>query len=147
MNKTFRNIILILLVIGIIGLVTGYFMWNKPHLDVAKADATAVEAAALYASFSKDSASAKKQYHEKVLVVSGKVHGSIYNQQQQQVITLETGIPEAFVNCTMEKAAGTVSAGSNITIRGICSGMGQGDPDMGIMGDLYMTRCISSDTK
>lgn len=147
MNKKLKNFALILLVLGAIGLFTGYFMWNKPHLDVAKADATAVDAAALYKIFSTDSAAAKKQYQEKVLLVSGKVHNSSFNQQQQQVITLESGIAEAFVNCTMEKAAGTVNDGSVITIRGICSGMGQGDPDLGIMGDLYMTRCMVSEKK
>jgi hypothetical protein len=33
-----------------------------------------------------------------------------------------------------------VKPGDAIVIKGLCSGLGGGDPDLGILGDVYITR-------
>lgn len=141
MGKKGTKIVIISLGMAFAGFFIGFRMWNKPHEKVADAKAELVEAASLYKIFSQDSAFAKKQYQDKVVAVRGTVHGQVTNQQQQQVITLETSLPGAFINCTMEENMAKADSGSVITLKGICSGIGQGDADMGIPGDVYLVRC------
>lgn len=135
------KIALNLLVIGGIGFAIGYFMWNKPHTNVEAAKPVAVDAAALYTIFSQDSVKAKSKYQEQVIAVTGKLHALSTNQQKQQVVTLETAVPDAYINCTMEQQPKTPTPGTTVTLKGICTGIGAGDADLGIMGDVYLVRC------
>jgi len=141
MGKKGIKIAIVFLGLAVAAFFIGYRMWNKPHENVADAKAESVEAAAFYKLFSQDSATAKKLYQDKVVAVTGRVHGETTNQQQQQVIALETALPGAYINCTMEVKMDKVDSGSAVILKGICSGIGQGDADMGIPGDVYLTRC------
>ena len=40
----------------------------------------------------------------------------------------------------MEEVAG-LAENKQVTLKGICTGMGMGDADLGIMGDVYLVRC------
>ena len=119
----------------------GYYLWNKPAVNVAEADGVKVAAAALYKTFSTDSVQAKKEYAQQVVEVNGVVNGTSINQQKQTVVLLKTGTDGANINCTMEGTGETIKTGDNIVIKGICSGLGQGDADLGILGDVYLIRC------
>jgi hypothetical protein len=41
----------------------------------------------------------------------------------------------------MEKDAAVLPENKQATLKGICTGMGMGDADLGIMGDVYLLRC------
>ena len=57
------------------------------------------------------------------------------------VVMLQTSEAGAYVNCTMEEKAAGLVENKEATLKGICTGMGMGDADLGIMGDVYLVRC------
>jgi tRNA_anti-like len=140
-----KKILLLLLVMVVIGAAAGYFMWNKPHQDVHSAESIKVGAVDLYQSFVTDSILANKKYIDKVVEVTGTVQGVAVNQQNQEVVSLKTASDGAYVNCTMEQADAIVKEGTVATLKGICSGLGQGDADLGILGDVYLIRCYTAE--
>ncbi len=125
------------------GAGVGYYQWNKGELNIENAKGIPVSSVELYNSFSKDSLAAKAKFVDKVLEVSGIVHEVSKNQQNQTVIQIKTASDGAYVNCTSEFAAEKLSAksGDSLVLKGICKGMGEGDKDMGILGDVYLIRC------
>lgn len=131
--------LVILLVIAAIAAV-GYYMYNKGPVDVQDSHAQKINAVELYEVFVKDSISANKNYTGKILDVSGEVN-EITISQQKQIVTLKTNVDGAYINCTMEKNAQGIRVHDKINIKGICSGIGEGDADLGIPGDVYLTRC------
>ena len=136
-----KNILLTVLVLALSGGFISFYMYNKEGPDVESANAAKVSATALYWLFVKDSVSAKKQYAEKVLLVSGTVTGVSANQQAQPVILLKTGTQGASINCTLEGPATDIKKGDMVSIKGWCNGLGQGDADLGIAADVYLSRC------
>ena len=131
---------LIIVLLAVAAAAVGYFFWNKPHKNVSSADGIKINAADLYQSFITDSATANTKYIDKVVEVAGVVKSISVNQQQQKVVSLQTKI-DAAVNCTMEQKDAVIKEGATIKIKGICSGLGEGDADLGIMGDVYLIRC------
>jgi uncharacterized protein (DUF1330 family) len=126
---------------ALVAAIVGFYLWNKPAVDVANAEAIQTTAVDLYKSFILDSVMANKKYGQKILAVSGTVSRISSNQQNQAVVLLKTESDGAFVNCTMEEKNSAIKENSSISIKGICMGLGQGDADLGIPGDLYLTRC------
>ena len=143
-GKLKRNILIFLIGIVLIVAITGYMMWNKPHVDVKDANAVKITAIDLYKIFTTDSANAKIKYLNKIVAVSGEVKQVSLNQQHQQIILLKTHEPDASVNCTMEENVNTIKAGDTILLKGICSGYINGDIDMGLPGDVFLIRCYKS---
>lgn len=135
-----KKILSVIIVLTLVGAALGYFIWNKPHLDIAGATGTKVVATELYKAFTTDSVSAKQYYIQQVLEVSGTVNSISKNQQNQALVLIKTGADGAFINCTMEGPADDIKEGATVAIKGICSGIGQGDADLGIMGDVYLVR-------
>ena len=140
-----KKVAAVLLICTVIAALAGYYMWNKPHLDVAAANAPKIEAGILYNSFITDSSSALKKYGQQVVEVSGTITGISKNQQQQTVLLLSTGVEGASINCTMEGSSDKVTVSEAVSVKGICEGLGQGDADLGILGDLYLVRCYLTD--
>ena len=135
-----KNIIIIFLAVIVIAGAIGFYFYNKGPVNVKNAAAIKTEAAALYQSFLKDSTVAKKTYLNNVLEVSGLVMKVSKNQENQVIVMLQTNESGAYVNCTMEEVAG-LAENKQVTLKGICTGMGMGDADLGIMGDVYLVRC------
>ncbi|MEO7767097.1 MAG: hypothetical protein ABIS01_06710 [Ferruginibacter sp.] len=141
MGKTTKTIFLSLSVLVIIGAIIALYMFNKEGPDIKNSTAAKVAATDLYETFSKDSAAAKMMHTEKILEVSGEVAQLTKNQQNQAIILLKTFTGGASINCTMEGAATNIKQGDKILIKGICNGLGQGDADLGIAPDVYLSRC------
>lgn len=120
--------------------LTGYIMWNKPHKDVKDADGLQIASVELYNRYISDSAKARSLYTDKILQVTGEVGKVSANQQNQQIILIETSVSGAYINCTMEENDAAAKEGSTITIKGICSGYIGGDADMGLPGDVFLVR-------
>jgi flagellar basal body-associated protein FliL len=139
-SKT-KKIGLIALILVLAAGAAGYFLWNKPHKDVSSAKGLQVNAAELYQAFITDSAAANDKYIDKVLEVSGVIKSTSANQQQQIIVALQTNNSDAAVNCTLEQKDAVIKAGAQIKLKGICTGLGEGDADLGIPGDLYLIRC------
>lgn len=122
---------------------TGYYFYNKGPVSIEKAVAEKTTAPELYLAFINDPTGAQKKYSGKVIGVSGTVSQTSTNQQGQTIVLLKTGSGSGFVNCTLEKPANTVfKEGDPLQIKGICSGLGEADIDLGIQPDLYLERCI-----
>lgn len=139
-QKNRKWLFFILLLIFIAAATAGYLVWNKPHRDVQDASAVAVTASGLYDTYITDSLKAGKLYAEKVILVSGRVARITANQQSQQVILLKTAVPGAYINCTLEQKHVVVKEQDSICIKGICSGYISADADMGLPGDVFITR-------
>ena len=131
------------IVIAIAALIV-YKIWNTPHEDIKNASAIRINAIALYNTLSTDSSYKASIFINKVVVVSGKVKRVSENQQKQQVILLETNVPDGSVNCTMEEKIKNIKAGDSILLKGICMGYAGGDKDIDLPGDVFLIRCYHS---
>jgi hypothetical protein len=136
-----KYIILAVLAVAIIACVTGFYFYNKGPVNVQSSKAIKINAAALYQIFLADSLQAKKNYADKVLEVSGTIKKVSKNQQNQVIVMLQTNEAGAFINCTLEEDKAGLVENKPVTLKGICTGMGMGDADLGILGDVYLIRC------
>lgn len=137
-KKVFVTVSLIIIVAAA---AIGFYLWNKPVVNVEDADGVKSAARELYKTFSTDSLQAKKEYAQQIVEVAGVVNGTSMNQQNQTVVLLNTGMEGGNINCTMEGKAAHIKNGDSVIIKGICNGLGQGDTDLGILGDVYLVRC------
>ena len=138
-----KKILFIVALVFVLALCIGIYMFNKGPVNVADAGAEKISTTALYHAFDTDSAGAAKKYAGRVLEVTGILESISLNQKQQKILLLKSGSDGASVNCTMEEKQTNAEAGQNIIVKGICSGIGQGDADLGIKGDVYLSRCIT----
>ena len=142
MRRRFRKyIFLFLAVIITVAAIIGYRAWNKPHENIEDAVAIKTNAILLYNSLAHDSVNAKSNFINKLVMVSGKVKQVSENQEKQQVILLQTDIPDGSVNCTMEENIKNIKVGDIILLKGVCMGYTGGDTDMGLPGDVFLVRC------
>jgi tRNA_anti-like len=145
-GKTKKTILLVLLAVAAIAAFIAYSMYNKEHFSVQNAKPAAmVTAVELHSVFSIDSVLAKNKFtgdetNQKVIQVEGDVAEIKKDQTGQTLILLKTGTGGAFINCTFEEEGSTAIPGNKITIKGICSGYNF-DAEMGIPGDVILTRC------
>jgi len=145
MTPNMKKIILYaVLGVVVIGAGIAYYLYNKGPVDVKNARAVNVSSSSLYQSFAKDSARANKEYRDKIVETSGIVEKISQNQQNQAIVLLKTDENGAYVNCTMEGPAQDIREKETVSIKGICTGMGTGDADLGILGDVYLVRCYHS---
>jgi tRNA_anti-like len=141
-----KKLLFSVLVLAICAAGVGYFMFNKKHFSVQNTvPAAAVEAIALHQTFVTDTTLAKNRFigdenNQKVISVEGEVSEIKNNQQGNAIVLLKTATDGAFVNCTMEEKTTNINTGSKIVLKGICTGYNY-DADMGIPGDVILTRC------
>jgi hypothetical protein len=139
-----KNIVLFIAAIIIIAGAIGFYLFNKGPVNVKNAPAAKVDAAALYQAFLKDSVQARQTYTNNILEVTGMVTKVSKNQQNQVIVMLQTNEGGAYINCTMEEEAVSLAENKQAVLKGICTGMGMGDPDLGILGDVYLLRCYKN---
>ena len=143
-KKTDRTILLVIMAIVLVTVMVGYSIWNKPHINVKNANAIKTTAIALYSNLSKNDSIAKSNYVNKVVEVTGEITQVFFNQQHQQILLLKSNVSGGSVNCTMEEKITNIRAGELIVLKGICIGYIGGDMDMGLPGDVFLTRCYPS---
>ncbi len=139
-----KNIVFFILAIIIIAGAIGFYLFNKGPVNVKNAQAVKVDAAILYQAFLKDSVQGRQTYANKILEVTGMVTKVSKNQQNQVIVMLQTNEGGAYINCTMEDEAVSLTENQQAVLKGICTGMGMGDPDLGILGDVYLVRCYKN---
>lgn len=138
-----KNILLFILLLLITGASVGYYFYNKGPVNIKNASAKKITAPGLYRAFLSDSLAARKNYSGNILIVSGTIASITENQRGQTIILLNTGPGLGFINCTMEEKTGTgIVLNRQANIKGFCSGLGEGDAELGLQPDLYLERCI-----
>jgi hypothetical protein len=142
-RKLGKYTILTFVAVIVIAGIIGYSIWNKPHPDIKDADAVKITSIALYDILSKHK-SDSATYLNKVVEASGVIKSVSKNEQNQQIILLETNVSGGSVNCTMEKEVNDVKPGDTIVLKGVCSGYIGGDRDMDLPGDVFLLRCHSA---
>lgn len=130
-----------LLVLGGGGAATAYYMWNKPHENVADQKAAyKINAAELFSAFSQDEAAATAKYLGKTIVVSGKVKEAVLSPTTGMVrVSFWTDDPFD-VSCELDPLTKhkrtNFTAGETVSIKGICTGYAM---------DVQLTRCVEAD--
>lgn len=132
-----KKVLWFLLIAGLAGAGAGYYLWNKPHEDIAAAKTdVAIDAAKLYETFNADEAAANAQYLDKMIAVSGVVRSSETDAEGSSKVILETG-SDFGVSCELDKFAKhprtSFPAGEKITLKGLCSGLNL---------DVQLSRCV-----
>lgn len=140
-KRTKRTIFFSILGVLAIVLTAGIYLYNKGPVCVKCAAGKQVTAVILYQTFAADSTRAKREYTSQILEVSGIVKQVSQNLQNQAIILIQTNEPGAAVNCTMEGPADKIRKGDTVALKGICTGMDTGAVELGIPGDVYLTRC------
>jgi hypothetical protein len=127
MKRSIQRIIFVIVVIGIIAAIAGYFLYTKPQADLSKlhADIT-IMASNLYQDYSTDEKVSDSIYLNKIIEVTGPV--AEYNVNADSSISISIHSPEVDfgVNCNILKPLKPevvkIEKGKTVVIRGICSG-------------------------
>ncbi|MEJ7912126.1 MAG: hypothetical protein WKF70_03145 [Chitinophagaceae bacterium] len=138
-----RTIVIIVLVLAVIGGWFGYREWNRAHPNLLNKTADEqAHASALIAAFQKDTASASKQYIDKIIWVTGVIK-KIDDEENPVVLFLGTISEMSSVQCSMDsanKAAyNELTVGTTVSLKGTCSGY-QFDELLGT--DVQLSRCV-----
>jgi hypothetical protein len=120
----------------------GYYFYNKGPEDLGTSKAVQVTAEDLYQAYLADPGVAQKTYTGKVLLVTGSIARIDKNQQNQTIALLNTREKNAYINCSLESPAPGLAINSKVKLRGLCSGIGQDDADLGLKPDVYLARCL-----
>ena len=144
MNKTIKN----LLILALIGLVIGggivYYVFNKPHRDIAgETPSFKIEANALFTEYSNNEEEGNLKFGDKVIQVSGKI---VEIAKEGNDISFVLNDEMEGVNCSLDSMmiinnhdmVNKFKIGNNITLKGKCDGF-----DM-IMG-VVLTQCFIID--
>lgn len=140
-KKTKKTILFSILGITAVGIAIGLYLYFKGPVNIKDSLGKKVSSTILYQGFIADSIAAKKEYIDQILEVSGIVTRVSENQQKQVIVFLKTDTPGSAINCTMEGPPENIRENNSLIIKGICTGLGSGDADLGIPGDVYLGRC------
>lgn len=122
-----KKILYSVLAAALIGGGIGYYLWNKPHVNMAKAKTDiAVDAKAIYDEYQADENAANAKYFDKVIAVKGTVKSVSGDEEGAVQVTLDTGA-EFGVVCILSETAQhkrkNFNAGEQLTFKGHCSGL------------------------
>lgn len=137
MSRNAKIILLFIAVAGFVGASAAIYMFNKPHEDVSGADAAySLTVDELFTAFNSDETAANEKFLNQILEVKGTIGEKSDSPEGVTVVLNATG--EMFgVSCSFvgEDATplGNLSAGEEITVRGICAGF---------LTDVNLTRCV-----
>jgi hypothetical protein len=138
-----KKILLFGLVALVIGGGVGYYLYNKPHEAIGKANFT-ITATDLAAEFDKDETAANAKYIGKdgnmiVVQVSGKI-SDVKNDTSGITIALETGDPINGVSCVLDRFTKQMrtdyKVGEEVKLKGLCTGK---------LSDVVVDRCVQGD--
>lgn len=120
-----KKFLLLALAAAAIGGAVAYYLYNKPHRDIASEDAAfSLTADELFDAFEADEAAANALYLDKVVAVSGTVAEVTKNSAGQAVITITAANAMlGGVSATMQEAGtSAVETGQTVTVKCRCTG-------------------------
>lgn len=120
-----RKYLLIAILVWVLLIAMGLYIYNKPHSSAAniKPDYS-LDATDLYKQFQQDEAVANKKYLDKVIEVKGTV-AEVQRSGKNATVELRGESAMGGINCSftnMEPNIQITSKGSLLTIKGKCSG-------------------------
>lgn len=95
---------------------------NKPHQKIENRVSALVTAAELSNAYQKDEAVANTRFLNKPLEVSGSIAGIDRNQDGGSMVLLDSGSPDAPVQCTMRDVISPLPTGARVRLKGFCTG-------------------------
>lgn len=139
MKPAIRNVLIAVLLLGLIGIITGIYMYTKKSPDLSKVKADFVlQVSELVNDFNQDEAAASAKYIDKVVEVTGLVSTIEIAGDSTMNVTLVNKDQMSGVICTFHDFANPASIefkeGEIITVRGVCSGM---------LMDVLLNDCIT----
>ncbi len=127
MNK-FKIIVIVVLIAVVVVVLSGLYMYNKPHRDIAGEKANFnLEAVLFIDEFNADENASNTKYLDKVILVTGQVV-SISETQSGLTIYLEDefdGISANFDSLYVSKNQAilkNLATGSDVSVKGKCDG-------------------------
>lgn len=119
----------------LLGIGVGFYLWNKPHQNMSRAEADfQLEAAALFTAFETDEAQANSRYLDKIIEVRGTIT-EVSAEQKTVVLGAETSL--FGIRCAWDEFSDApfpdVQPGQLVTLKGTCSGF---------LGDVVLSRCV-----
>lgn len=123
-----KKILIILGVLLFAGAIFAYFMYNKPHKDVAGTQSDfQISAADLYKAFNEDEAAANTKYLEKIIEVQGVIVGDLNTDNPAEPsLFLETGDDFGVVSCgfpqSQTEELSQLKSGTAVKVKGLCKG-------------------------
>jgi len=140
--KRFILVLLVIVVLACVWYAYRLYTAKVPSLTEVKADAS-ISATELIAAFEKDSASANKRYLGKILEVNGNIKSV---EKESSTVSLGNTEGNSSVRCSMDSAfvkdIATLNPGSEITIKGNCTGFMGDELGMGLGSDVQLNRCV-----
>ncbi len=139
-RKTLRILLWIVLVGIIIGISAVYYVFNKPHRNIAKEDAAyTVKAKDLIAEFQTDENAATAKYRDKVISVTGIIKDIRTLDNHNMVFSLEDQMEG--VSCTVD-SADVVNNRSKLDLFTIDALAGFKGRCTGMLMDIQLTDCV-----
>jgi len=134
--KDRKTVIIVLLIVITSVLALVMYVYNKPHVNVKKAEAAfVVTAQNLISEYQQDETKTNEKYSESVIQVKGTIF-EISTLKGNSVITLKDENLESSIICHMLPEENTralqIKKGQDIEIKGICTGY---------LMDVIMVRC------
>lgn len=132
-----KKILVAAIAVLVIGAGVAMYMFNKPHKDIAGAEADVkIGAAALFDQYSANEAEANTKYLDKVISVSGTVGSINRDNAEEPSLNLNTNDLMGVVTCQFlpdhAYELDNVQEGDEITVKGQCTGM---------LMDVVLIRC------
>jgi hypothetical protein len=142
-----KNIAIFLLFTLMIGLAVVYYMYNKPHKNVAEASPDFITTAdSLYAEYSGDEKASNAKYLDKIVELTGNVQTLNLENALEPNVVLIAADGEGTVTCgfkpEMLDKIKSLAAGATIKIKGQCKGL-TGDASLDLLAspDVVLTNC------
>jgi Tfp pilus assembly protein PilV len=135
-----KIIISILLIIVVVAGIVGYVLYNKKHRSVASEQAIAINATELFRAYEKNEEESNKKYLDKVIEVKGTILSIDKNEENKDVVTLDSGDVLFGIKATIEDTMTNYRVGDLISVKGICTGY---------LSDVVLVHCVikKSETK
>lgn len=136
MNSLVKNILIVVVALGIIGGAFGVYLFTKKvdSTKEMKADYS-LKMEDLYGEFDKDEKAAFNKFKDKVIEVTGVVTAKGGADAQHVDVTLGSDAVEGTVSISLEtdqvEKSNTIKEGSNVVIKGICTGIQSGGGEGG----------------
>jgi hypothetical protein len=116
-----KKIIGLVVAIGLVAVLIGYKMYNKPHRSVEEESSISISASELFNQFRQNEEQANSTFLNKAVEVTGVVSEVFKNQDGMQVIVLKTADDLYGISCTMDHDQ-PIHVGAVVTIKGFCMG-------------------------
>jgi hypothetical protein len=134
-----RKILLLLVVVGVVSLGVGYYMFNMPPKNLSKINPdVTVSANELMSAFEDNEQAANEVYLGRIVEVSGKISNFTMNDDGSAQLILETPSLMGGISCNfnIEDISGyktVLRDGEDAVIKGKCSGY---------LMDVVLERCV-----